>query len=1064
MKHLILIILTLILSVIARAQYPITGKVISATDNSPLPGTSIRLKNSALSTITDSAGNFSLLIQQVSGLIQISRIGYLPEERTIQLPQKGTILISLQPFSNQLAEVSISTGYQNIPKERSAGSFAFIDKENLNRRVSTDILARLEDITPGLVFNRDKYSSGKNDISIRGRNTISANAQPLIVLDNFPYDGDLSSINPNDVESITVLKDAAAASIWGARAGNGVIVITSKKGALNRKSQISFNTNITSGSKPDLFYQSRLSSADFIETEKQLFAKGYYQNAEASVAKAPLTPVVELLIAKRDGQIAAADADAQIEELKQYDVRNDYEKYLYRKSLNQQYALSMSGGTEKQQYYISAGYDKNLSDLKENSYSRISLNAANSWNWLKKKLEFSTRILLNQSRDELNNAGPGSIYFDAASNTMYPYARLADAAGNPLPIIRDYRQAFVAASANQGLLNWQYVPLKEMELADNTSRQKNYLLNFQLAYKVLPGLQAQVLYQYSNNSTAGRNLQTQESYFTRNMINRFTQLSNNVLSFPVAKGSIIDRSSVGLEGHNLRTQLNYRHRWLEHELTAIGGWEMKDLTSAGNSYRLYGYDEEHITSAKTDYVNTYAQYNNASSRLAIPNMDSGFDYTDRYLSWYSNAAYTFKEKYSLNASARLDQSNLFGVKTNQKGVPLWSAGLAWILSKEDFYSVDFLPSLKLRASYGYNGNIDKSMSAYTTAIYRSSALSIIRQPYADLRNPPNPQLRWEKNRILNLGIDFETKASRISGTLEYYRKKGIDLIGSTAYPPSSGITSFRGNTANTKGKGIDLVLNSRNLSGAFTWNSNLIFSYVKDEVSEYFLQSTPYNYIQSGGINYPNKGYPLFAIYSYKWAGLDPATGDPQGYLNGQISKDYNTLVNPTSVADMVYNGPSRPTHFGALRNTIAYKGFSASANIAFRFNYYFRRESVNYSNLLSARGTHGDYYSRWQKPGDEAGTSIPSVPATINNNRDWFFLYSEALVEKGDHIRLQDLRFSYDLNKRQLERLPIKAVGLYVYANNLGLLWKASKSGLDPDYSTMPPVRTISVGLKADL
>lgn len=242
-----------------------------------------------------------------------------------------------------------------------------------------------------------------------------------------------------------------------------------------------------------------------------------------------------------------------------------------------------------------------------------------------------------------------------------------------------------------------------------------------------------------------------------------------------------------------------------------------------------------------------------------------------------------------------------------------------------------------------------------------------------------------------------------------------------------------------------------------------MFSYAADKVTKYLIKSTSSRYLEGGyGFgNYPLEGNPLYAIYSYPWAGLDPQTGDPQGYLNGGVSKDYVKIVNAATPENLIYHGPARPTLFGALRNTFSYKNVSLSANVSYRLGYYFRKESIRYGVLLTGQNGHGDYGLRWQKPGDESITYVPSIPALANTSRDNLYLYSEALVEKGDHIRLQDIQLSYDLEKKNYPKLPVARTQLYLYANNMGVLWKAGKGSTDPDYQSGILPMTISAGLK---
>lgn len=1054
---------------LTKAQTVTKGKVIS-TDGTALAGATVFIVETKKLLHTDVNGNFSITLNSGKFTFKTEVVGYQPKSIQVVLPQQKTIVITLEHSTEALQEVLISSGYQEISADRSTGSYTKIDHQLLNRKVSTDILSRLEDVVPGLILNRGKSANGSNDISIRGQNTLFAKASPLIVIDNFPYEGDLNTINPNDVESISILKDAAAASIWGARAGNGVVIITTKKGKFKQKPMISFNTNLTIGEKPDLFYYDRISSADYIELEKTLFDNKYYQSAENSANKPPLSPVVELLIAKREKPILKDAIDQQIESLKNNDIRNDYNQYLYRTSLNQQNSLSISGGSPNQKYYVSAGYDKNSQALRGNSFDRISLNASNSYLMFNSKLEITSSIVYTGSKTIQNNTGTSSITY--GGNLIYPYAQLADEQGNSLAIEKDYRKSFTEDASVKGLLNWDYRPLGELMFTDNTSQLNDYRINTNVKIQILPGLKGAILYQYGQQNSESRNLQSQDTYYTRDQINRLSILNEDgTIERPIPLGGILDFGNRKLISNNLRLQMDYASSWKgKHELNAIAGFEVQDLHTFYRAYRYYGYDAEHATSRPVDYVKTFTSYINPSSKNnVITNKDALSDLTDRNRSYYINASYSYLNRYVFSSSARLDQSNLFGVKTNQKGVPLWSAGLAWVIDQEPFFQLDWLPRLKLRASFGYNGNINKNVSAYTTARLAFSTSALTKLPYANIINPPNPELRWERVKIINTGLDFELKNNRLSGSFEFFLKKGLDLIGSTPFPGSTGIRSFTGNTASTSGNGFELNLNSINLNGQLKWNTNLLMSHVKDKVTDYKVNASTDSYMQfgDGGAGaYPLQGKPLFAIYSYQWAGLDPENGDPMGYMDGSVSKNWAGIISSATPENILYHGPARPEWFGAIRNTFSYRNFTVSANISYRLNYFYRKTSIIYNNNMGLINGHGDYAQRWQHTADEQQTNVPSIPLTTNANRDKFYTYSSALVEKGDHIRLQDINLSYDISKRNFNKLPVQNIQLYLYANNLGILWKASNKDMDPDYViyTPAPSKTIAIGVKVNL
>jgi TonB-linked SusC/RagA family outer membrane protein len=1061
MKKQIYIYFLLACPLISSAQHLLSGRVLDSASQVPLAGASVRLGHGGGQTGPD--GIFHIQLPADTGTLVITYTGYRPLfTHFTDLANRDYYLSAI---AGNLKELVVSTGYQQLPAERATGSFATVDNTLLNRRVSTDVLSRLEDVTPGLIFNRN-VPGRVNDISIRGQATLFSNAQPLIVLDNFPYDGDLNNINPNDVENVTVLKDAAAASIWGSRAGNGVIVITTKKGHYNRPVHLSFNSNVTVGAKPNLFYASKMSTSDFIDVEQLLFSRGFYNNSANSPNHTALTPVVDLLFAAQQGTISNAEATAQINTLRSNDVRRDFDRYYYQPSVDKQYALNLDGGTADQKYNFSVGYDHDRDNLVRNGFRRLTLQAGNTYGFLNHKLELTTGLYLTQSEIAQNNQGIGSVFMNSISG-LYPYARLADPAGNPLPIVKDYRTAFVQDATSAGLLNWQYYPLQDLRIADNTSKLLDYRLNANLSYHILRSLTAQVLYLYERGITNAQNDQSADSYYARNLVNSFTQVSaDGTLSYPVPKGGILDQVNTTQYTQDFRGQISLDQPiGPKGELNAIAGYEIRSLNTSGNTYRVYGYDDTHAISNPVDYVGQYSQYYFPALTSTVPYQDAASELADHNLSWYANAAYIWDKKYTLSGSARFDQSNLFGVKANQKGVPLWSAGFSWETSQEKFYHLDWLPYLRLRATYGVSGNVNKSISAYTTAYYSNAAYSPIGQPYAMIINPPDPELSWERIRNLNLGIDFRFAGNRLSGSLEYYHKAGLDLIGSTPVAPSTGMETFTGNNASTLGHGIDLALHSDNLKGSLKWQTNFMFSYNTDKVSGYKTEAPVSSYLQFGygGDVYPLQGKPLYAIYSYKWAGLDPLNGNPRGYLNGQVSEDYAAIIAAATPENIVYNGPARPTAFGALRNTFSWKGFSLSANVSYRLGYYFRKSSVRYSTVLRGQGGSSDYALRWQHPGDETRTHVPSMPSAVDLNRDNLYTYADILVASGDNIRLQDVNLSYDILRSPVSALPFSHASVYLYANNLALLWKANNFGIDPDYQNGPPPKTIAVGLKAD-
>lgn len=1049
-----------------RGLYTVAGRVTALTDGQALVGASVIIKGTATGSVTDRNGKFELEVPEGATVLTISFIGFVSQDITIRPPLAEPLIISLEEDIFALGEVQVvSTGYQEIPKERATGSFVHVGNDLIDRSVSTSILDRLGGVTPGLLLNPEGGREGGDPVSIRGYSTIMADPDPLIVVDNFPYDGDIESINPNDVESITVLKDAAAASIWGARAGNGVIVITTKQGKPGRGEGplVSFNSNLTVGEKPDAFYVPRMSVADYIATEKALFGEGYYSYDETAYDHRAISPLIELLIAERDGELTAEETAARIADLSQHDVRKDFNKYFYREKVNQQYAVNISGGDQQQRYFLSAGYDRNLGELVGDSFQRITLHAKNTWNFFDKKLWFSGNLYYSQSSRQNNGIDPSGIRM-SDYNVLPPFLRLVGEDGQPLSIVQDYRTSFVETAEANGFLDWRYRPLEELALNDKTSHLTDYRMNFGTGYKILPGLEATIRYQYWQSLFSDLDYYPEESYYARDLINSFTQVEDGTLVRPIPIGGILDRRGGKSYSHNLRTQLGYTRSWRnKHEVSAIAGYEIKGKVTKGNSNRYYGYDGDFPISVPVDYAKNYNIYHNPYSLLRVPANEGHIHLIDRFISYYANASYTYGRRFTLSASARKDKSNLFGVEANQRGVPLWSAGVGWTISNEDFYHWKWMPFIKLRATYGYNGNIDKSVTAYTTAqvIGNSYSTGLL---YGQITNPANPDLRWERVAMQNIGLDFASKNDRLKGTLEFYGKQGYDLIGFAPLPPSVGQEEFRGNTAETKGHGIDFSLSTLNVDNSFQWRTDWLFSRADIRVSDYLREeSRTYFLLDQGHFGgSPQVGKPLHVIYSYAWAGLDPQTGNPRGYVDGEASQEYADIIDRATVDSLVYHGSARPTTFGAIRNTFSWKNFSLSVNISYRMNYYFRRESIDYY-YDRGLGGHGDYAMRWKKPGDEAFTEIPSIPESPNINRDNFYEYSEVLVERGDHIRLQDINLTYTLERKNNPSLPFRSIQIYGYARHLGILWKKTGKVKDPDFRSRRAPRSYSLGLRVN-
>lgn len=1055
--------------------------VVTDDAGKPLEGASIQIKGTTRGTYSDAEGKFSLKEVDPNGTLVIQFTGYTPQE--IKLTGQTYVISRLPIAVKALADVDVqvSTGYQVIPKERATGSFVTIDNELFSRRISTEILDRLDGVASGVFFTggtRNSITSpsvSKLGINIRGQSTINSvdvSKDPLIILDNFPYEGDIGNINPNDVESITILKDAAAASIWGAKSGNGVIVITTKKGKFNQPIRVDFNSNITLQAKPDLYYdQQYLPTQYYIEVEKYLFGKGFFDSDLNNITTRPVvSPVVEILAKRRANQISSSDSAAAIQSLLSNDVRRDYLKYVYQEPVLQQYSVGIRGGSKNSTFALNIGYDNNRQETIRDGNERFTLSSHIGFSPVKSLevgayVNYSLRKIYENNGQAFGGNDPGGKY-----GNLFPYAKLADEYGNPLPVANSYRYNYID-TLTRGFLDWRYRPLDEIRQADNNTKVDNVLIRFNLQYKIIPELQIGVQFQKEKQDVNIWNYKNLQTFSTRTLINRFYNptATTAVLKYPVPLGGILDLTNASMNSFNARIQAGYDTRINSHAITAIAGAEIKESKTESYGRKSYGYDVEYGTAVSNiDYVTSFPTNPSSTGKIpAPPGNITGK--TFRFVSYYANAAYNYLSRYTFTVSGRKDGSNIFGVKTNDKITPLWSIGAKWDIGKEKFYKVSWLPVFKIRATYGFNGNVYNG-SAYLIASYGTSALT--GATTANTTTAPNPELRWERVKNVNLGIDFATSRNILSGSLDFYRKNGLDLIQDGPLPPSSGFSSFTGNAASTATSGVDLILVSNNIQGNFSWQTTFLANYVNTRVTHYDQSYSGLAYLNSNTSGIIIEDKPLYSIYSYKFAGLDPSTGDPLGYIGKEFSKDYSAIISKATLDSLVYHGPSVPRFFGSVRNDISWKGFSLSFNIIYKLSYYFRNSTVslNYSDILGSavRTSHIDYVRRWQKPGDETFTDIPSVVYPSNSNRNNFYMYSDVHVLKGDHIRFQDISLSYDFLKSKIQRLPFDKLRVYIYLNQIGLIWKANKRGIDPDYVglsgayAIPEQLSFSLGLKA--
>ncbi|TKC57582.1 SusC/RagA family TonB-linked outer membrane protein [Pedobacter hiemivivus] len=708
--------------VIVAPDRKIQGTVLDKKNGSAIPGVVVLVKGTKVATQTDAQGKFTLNVPGGAETLIVRFLGFKTQE--IALANFVSFTIRMEEDPQLLEQVVVSTGYQTIAKDRATGSFSQIKQEDMERKLTLNLVDKLEGMASGLLLTSNlPNSSGrptKNSLlSIRGRSTISATQDPLIVVDGFAFESDLALLNPDDIATVDFLKDAAAASIWGVRASNGVVVIQTKKGKANQ-AQISFSTNFTIGGKPDLGYRPVASSADYLDFEAEGVNKLLIPDPKGKNLPA-ISSGADIFFRFKRGEISATERDALVQQLSGYDYKTQYSKYLLQKQQIQQYNLSASGGNESARYFVSGSYSKELPVSKGDQTERFTLNSNNDFQ-LSKRLAASAGLMLIMNNSK--NNGLGLTPLQPGISTILPYDRIVGDDGKPVQYARAFNAAGLDVLEKQGYFPWRYNYLSALSDADNTVRYSQFRVNGSLQYKIIEGLSAQASGLYERSFQRSRNYYSPESYTTRNTINTATSIlagSNPAkLVYGLPLGGILDQGNIDMEQYNVRGQLVLNKKFgSDHRVDAVAGIEMRQVWTAGSTNRLYGYDDQTLSSLPVNYATQYSMAVTGNKTTpTLPNTLT--DVRDRFLSWYTNANYTFKERYVISGSARLDDSNLFGASEEYRATPLWSLGGMWKLGQEDFLQLPFVDRLNLRVTYGVNGNVDKTTSPFLIATVSSS--------------------------------------------------------------------------------------------------------------------------------------------------------------------------------------------------------------------------------------------------------------------------------------------------------------------------------------------------------
>ncbi|MEG0519047.1 MAG: SusC/RagA family TonB-linked outer membrane protein [Bacteroidales bacterium] len=1025
----------------------VSGKVTDETGE-PLPGVIVLNKKTEKFSASEPSGDYSIEAQE-GNILSFASIGMANYEVVVG---KGDILnITMTPNAISLSDVVV-TGYQTISKERAAGSYAVVTTEKIEKKLQLNIMDRLE----GMVVGMTMY---KGVPVIRGTSTLYAEKAPLYVVDGVPFEGDIKTINPNDIANVSVLKDATASSIYGARSTNGVIVITTKTGSTG-KLNINYNGTVSLTPLPNRDYANLMSSSQFIDYQMYMFDNGVKPTTKPAKGYS-LNEVYGLLFNKRDGNISEEQFNSRINTLKgldRYDQVKD--EFLNALDVTHQHNLSFSGGSDFYKYSLSLNYE-GTSPYEKGKYSdRLGFNVKNNFN-LTKWLQVDFGIMGNETAYDYNDGVSGMSMLDKGEASYY---MLREQNGSPVRWEQGKNMQEIERLRGIGLFDEAYYAVKESDKIRRSGKGQYINVNIGAKIKILESLNAEVRYQTERGWGYAKTYWTKDSWTVKNMVNDATQINRDgTFKHNIPLGGQVEEINDNNKSYTLRGQINYSKLFAEkHDVKILVGAERRKVMRDRNGHYRFGYDDYNLSFKNINEVELRAgiegtealdgYYQMYTSQPKYESID------DRYISFYGNASYVFNNRLGVNASIRMDQSNLFGTDPKYQYRPLWSVGANYSIFQEG--KVKWLDRLSARATYGINGNVYKKSGPYIIAQVSRYPNWDTNEAWGEITSPPNSALRWEKTKTLNLGIDFSMFAHRLLGSVDFYNKKTTDLLGYRSADPTFGWDQLMMNYASMQNTGIEIVLESNNIvKKDFNWSTNVIFSYNKNKISDLENSETSaFSYIKGLQVR---EGKPLNSLYSVRYAGLDE-NGEPMAY-----KADGTTVKNTSKLTpeDLVYSGTYDPPYNAAMTNSFRYKGLELSFMFVYYGGHVMRDISAAYypnanrpheSVLYNMDKIHSNF---WRQSGDEKDLDkSPGYKIGAQPSLTYIWRAANKHIQKADYIKLRDISLAYSLPKALVAKARLSDVRFTFQAQNVWR-WSANDNNLDPEVWTSKQTEYISRG-----
>ena len=1064
MKHLLLILFVCLIGTgqgWAQGTINVKGQVL---DESQIPviGASVLVKGTQKGQITDIDGNFYFEGLKKSDVLVISYVGMKKQEVGV----KPVMKVVLQADSELLDEVLV-VAFGEQKKSSFTGSAAVVDSKKLESRQVNNVMGALEGNVAGLqAFSASGSPDASPTFRIRGISSINAGKDPLIVLDGVPYDGDWNSINPSDVASITVLKDAASNALYGARGANGVIIITTKKGAQG-KATVQLDAKWGVSSRALQRYETIDDPREYIETYYQSLYNYYTNGRGMSASAAHSTANATLFKSSAEGGLGYLPFTVPNGEYligtngrlnpnttignrvynngKVYTIMPDnWIDEAYRNSLRQEYNLSLTAGGDRSQFYASFGFLDADGIVVNNNFRRYTARLKASYkafDWLNVGGNVNFTRSISNSADE--DATGGTNIFSQVANMapIYP-VYIRDGEGNIYcdenGPVGDYGDGLTLGANYVRPYLKQSNGITDARLNYYNTIQTDVNLNGFLDIDIIDGLKATLngsVYTNGYNST-----------YTQNPFYGFGNAS-----YP---GGYVGKTQYNYYAVNFQELLKYNKSFGKHNISVLAGHEN------------YTHDYNYITGSRK---NMFSYFGNHELSGATTMIDNG-SYSSKYKTegWIFRALYDWNSKYFAQVSYRRDASSRF--HPDHRWGNFYSFGGAWLISKENFMQdVKWINHLKLKASFGQNGNDNISDFLYTDTYSISKGEG--NDVSLTLSHIGNPDITWETVTNINAGLEFELFKSRIRGSVEYFYRKTTDMLCTVRVPLSAGYAGFSSNVGDMVNKGVEMELEGDIIKNKLlTWTMGMNMTHYTNEITR-LNEDNRYNTLNghpgyTSGSYYYGEGLPMYTWRLKKYAGVNE-NGESMWYMH-DANGNLVTTTNPTEITkdeDYFDCGTSIPDLYGGFNTSL--KAFGFDLNVSFAYQIGGKVMDWSYASLMSPPtpgstgvAIHRDVLNSWSA--ENTGSNIPRW----QYNDIYSTSTSDRFLTDGSWLSLQNISLGYTLPKKWLAPLHVSSLRVYASGENLAL-W-SKRRGLDPRTSTSgsmsaalyAPAKTITGGI----